>query len=95
MNATLLIRRIRRAFQDDKNTYAIGEALGIVSGLVLEVAHATDKKLDEMERGRQALIFLSIHKAISDLAESFMEKGASDSPPAKPPARLRLTHLQE
>lgn len=88
-----LTRKIRRVIRDDKNRFAVSEALAVFADIILSVAaeHRGKKDIDEGEKGRAALIFLDLHSVLSSTSEQIAQ---SQPEPTKTPSKtLHLSHL--
>ena len=92
--ASILSRRIRAAFKDQENAFAISEALHITNDQILRIAQeqGADTNLAEDEKGRRALLLLEIHAAVSQVAES-LAAASQVQPAPKPASKLSLSHL--
>jgi hypothetical protein len=92
-----LLRKLRRVANDKKTAYAVGEALELLAGIVLKVAHDQNskKELDEMEKGRRSMLLLEIHGHTMAMSEKLLQAATAPDNDSHTPTKLHLSHLQQ
>lgn len=92
----MLARRLRRVLKDTEHKFAVGEALGLLGDIILDVGQKfrVSEEVDSAEKGRFALLTLELHSAVTEISSQLVADGGEQAPKPPPPKSLHLTHLK-